>query len=82
MIDKLTNLFKKPKPEIRIDTPYGPTTEWARHQAAINLRNDADLREKVIAVLAKELGSITKAEMEFRRRYPECGLESIKGDSL
>jgi len=29
------------------------------------MRNDADLREKVIALLAKELGSITKAEMSF-----------------
>lgn len=65
------NLFRKPKPAIHIVTPYGMTTEWARHQAGINMRNDADLREKVIASLAKELGSITKAEMELRRRYPE-----------
>jgi len=72
MIDKLTNLFRKPKPKITIVTPYGETTEWARRQAATNLALDAELRKSVIACLAKELGSIAKAEIEFARRYPEA----------
>lgn len=75
----LLNLFRKPKPPAPIIlTPFGPVTEAARYTAAMNMRVDADLREKVLACLAKELGSIAKAEIEMRRRYPEV-FEPIDG---
>ena len=57
---------------IRIETPFGPVTEYARKQAAENIRNDADLRAKVMDLLVKETGSVELAEAEFRRRYPEA----------
>ena len=61
-------------------TPFGPVTEYARKQAAENMRDDADLRAKVMDVLLKQVSkpNLTEeenrvlAEAEFNRRYPEA----------
>lgn len=47
-----------------ISTPFGgPTTEWARKQAALNIARDADLRARMI----ERFG-----EGRVRRDYPEA----------
>lgn len=46
----------------RIDTEWGPVTEAARKQAALNIREDAKLRARIVEMLG---------EAEARRRYPE-----------
>lgn len=61
-------------------TPFGPVTEYARRQAAENMRDDADLRAKVMDILLKQVSkpNLTEeenrvlAEAEFKRRYPEA----------
>lgn len=60
----------KGKPVIM--TEFGPVTESARLQAALNMKNDPEVRKRVLGVLTKQLGSIAKAEIEMRRRYPEA----------
>lgn len=74
MTRNLLDFFRKPKrPErILIETPFGYVTESQRLQAAINIKSDETIRDRVLAVLAKELGSVAKAEVEMRRRYPEA----------
>ena len=57
---------------IEIPTPWGSVTESARLQAAINIRDVPGKYEEVLAILAKQLGSVAKAEVELRRRYPEA----------
>lgn len=62
-----------PPPPI-INTEFGPVTEWARKQAAVNMLADADLRGKVFDVVVRECGGdVVKAAVEFSRRYPELG---------
>ena len=46
-----------------IHTPMGPVTESARHQAAINMRNDPAVKVRVENAIGIS---------ESRRRYPEC----------
>jgi hypothetical protein len=56
--------FKKrfgKKPPV-IDTQWGPVTEGARKQAALNLRDDPYKLKTVIEMVG---------EKEARRRYPE-----------
>lgn len=65
-IDKLRN-----RPP-RIDTPWGQTTEWARKQAAINMRLDHAKRDAVEAMLAEEMGSVEAGIKESKRRFPEA----------
>jgi len=55
-----------------IEGPHGTTTEWARHQAAMNMRADAGLRAAVEDLLAQELGDEQAGIAEARRRYPEA----------
>jgi hypothetical protein len=55
-----------------IDTPWGPTTESARRQAALNMKADPVLRGKVEELLMRQLGSISAGMEEARRRYPEA----------
>ena len=57
----MTNDDTKLNPPI-ISTPWGPVTEAARLQAAINLREDPARLAKVIEMIG---------EAETRRRYPE-----------
>jgi hypothetical protein len=65
----LDKLRSKPP---RISTPYGDVTECARKQAALNMRDDPALRERVVEVLARELCCPPDIALkEARRRYPE-----------
>ena len=55
-----------------INTPHGPVTESARAQAALNIKADPALRERVFAVIVKEYGGdVARANAEMKRRYPE-----------
>jgi hypothetical protein len=72
---KLRNLFRKwrrPRP-IVIDTPWGSVTESARHQAALNMRDDPQLRARVEGMIINQLGKgVAAGLVECQRRYPEC----------
>ena len=46
-----------------IHTPNGPTSEWARRQAAENLRSDPEKMAQVREMIGEE---------EMRRRFPEA----------
>jgi hypothetical protein len=56
----------------KIITPYGYTTEWARKQAAMNIKADPEMGKRVLDLLTRELGDVVKADAEMRRRYPEA----------
>ena len=68
--------------EIKIPTAFGPVTEYARKQAAENIKEDAALRVKVMEIILREVSKprLTEeenkalAEAEFNRRYPEVNL--------
>jgi aspartate/glutamate racemase len=68
--------------EIKIPTAFGPVSEMARKQAAENIKEDADLRAKVMEIILREVSKprLTEeenkvlAEAEFNRRYPEANL--------
>lgn len=70
MLDKLRNL-PAPTPPV-IHTAYGPVTEWARRQAALNMRDDPVKRHAVEAVLIEKFGSEEAGMAEARRAYPEA----------
>ena len=55
-----------------ISTQWGPVTEAARLQAALNMRDDPEVRARVERLLAKKLGGVALGLAEARRRYPEC----------
>lgn len=63
--------LRRPKSPL-ISTDWGPVTESARLQAAINMRDDPELKEKVVALLSKRLGSPKLGLAEAKRRYPEA----------
>ena len=63
--------WQKPQPPPLIMTPWGPVTESARRQAAINIGADPVLKEAVIALLMRDGRSRDEATAEARRRYPE-----------
>ena len=72
IIDRLLAKLRRRDPII-IETPHGNVPEWARRQAAINMRNNADLRARVEAVLIRDAkGDVEAGKAEFRRRYPEA----------
>jgi hypothetical protein len=62
---------KLPPPPPLIQTPWGPVSEVARKQAALNIAADPVLREAVIALLMRDGRSRDEATAEARRRYPE-----------
>jgi hypothetical protein len=65
----------KPRAPIIIETPYGNVTESARHAAAMNMRDDLDLRTRCEDTLINQMGGdVGKAMAEMRRRYPEAYL--------
>jgi hypothetical protein len=72
MTFSLLEWFRKPKPRIIILTPWGPVTEGARRQAALNMRADPELRKRVEEHLVKEMGSVAEGLAEAQRRYPEA----------
>jgi hypothetical protein len=55
-----------------IMTQYGPVTESARLQAALNMRDSLEIRNRVIAILEREFGSAEMALSEAKKRYPEA----------
>ena len=58
---------------ISIPTPFGPVSEAARRQAALNMRDDPALRERVeLRIIADCGGDEEKGKAECRRRYPEA----------
>jgi hypothetical protein len=71
IIARLIAKFRKQPPPI-IMSAYGPVTESARRQAALNMRDDPILREAVISRLCAEMGDPTAGLKEARRRYPEA----------
>jgi hypothetical protein len=72
LVQRLLAKIRKPAP-ILIETAWGPVTESARRQAAINMREDANLRLRVENLVIKECGGdILKGQAECRRRYPEA----------
>ena len=63
-----------PPPEIwtTINGERQKVTEWARAQAAQNMRDDPELRRRVVALLDEQLGAGVGLS-EAKRRYPEAG---------
>jgi len=55
-----------------IMTQYGPVTESARLQAALNMRDSLEIRNRVIDILEREFGSHEIAMSEAKKRYPEA----------
>jgi len=80
-IKKLIEKFKgnpmvnvPPPPEIM--TAWGPVPESARLQAETNMRLDPAIRQNVLNVLIKEAnGDVEAGTREFKRRYPNGGLQ-------
>jgi len=69
LIRRFLDKFRQPPV---IQTSLGPVTEWARHQAAINLALDPVKRMMVLEIIIKECGgSRERGLAEARRRYPE-----------
>lgn len=59
------------KNRIVIETPWGPTTECARRQAALNMAADPAVRRRVEEFLQSKYGD-EQGLAECRRRYPEA----------
>ncbi len=59
----------------QIFTEHGVVTEWARAQAAQNMRDDVVIRQAVETMLIRKLGSEEAGMAEARRRYPEAYAE-------
>ena len=76
--DWIDNLRRRraAKPPV-INTPFGPVTEWARQQAAENMRQDSIVRSAVEAMLIRECGSEEAGMAEARRRYPEAYRDEV-----
>ena len=74
---KILDLFRKPKPAIQIPTNYGPVTESARLQGAINMRLDPDKKRAVEELFVKKHGSMAVGLIECRKQFPEA----YEGDS-
>ena len=70
---------KRPPPVITtyIDGKEHEVTEWARHQAAMNMRGDSEIKERVVAYLKQQYGDEVGLA-EAKRRYPEAGWEDYK----
>ena len=56
-----------------IQTAWGPVTEKARAQAAINMREDPACKSRVEAIVIREMGGDRRLGLaECRRRYFEA----------
>jgi hypothetical protein len=69
--DWISKLRRNAHPII-IDTQWGPVSESARHQAALNLRDDPEKRAMCEAKMVMQMGDFEAAMVEMRRRYPEA----------
>lgn len=56
-----------------ISSPNGITDERARFQAAMNIKHDPKVKERVLEHLTKETGSRAKAMEKMLKMYPEVG---------
>lgn len=66
-----TFLHKIKKPPV-LSTPWGPVTEAARKQAALNLRDDPEKFKQVWKLIEQQTGlGPLDALKEMKRRYPE-----------
>lgn len=67
-------LLRRGKSPPVILTQWGaPVTEWARLQAAINIRQDPAVFNRVLNIIVRECGgSEERGLQEMRRRYPEA----------
>ena len=54
-----------------IQTEWGPVSESARKQAALNMKADPEVKHRVETLLVKQLG-MAKGLLEARHRYPEA----------
>ena len=58
---------------ITIETDFGPVTESARKQAALNMKADPELKLRVENLMIQKYNGDAKAAMiECARRYPEA----------
>lgn len=56
-----------------IQSPYGPVTESARLQAAVNMRLRPDVKERVILdIMMRKRVARPFAEVIAKERYPEA----------
>lgn len=56
-----------------IISQHGQTTEWARYQAAINMRLDPKMKQQIVDLIAlKENLSSADALKTAKKRYPEA----------
>jgi hypothetical protein len=71
------------RPTPVIQTQWGPVTEAARRQAALNCRDDGVVFSRVLAIITREVGGdVNKGIEEMKRRYPEAfDLQSPSSDS-
>jgi hypothetical protein len=66
-------LRRVPKPSAPIiATEYGPTTEWARLQAAENMRANPETKAAVEQLLIDKYGSVDVGMQVVRERYKEA----------
>jgi hypothetical protein len=66
-------LRRVPKPSAPvIMTDYGAVTEWARKQAAENMRANPDAKTSVERLLIDKYGSVDVGMQVARERYPEA----------
>jgi hypothetical protein len=55
-----------------IHGPFGDTTESARLQAAVNIRDNPEVYRRVLELLARQAGSEERALARMRAMYPEA----------
>lgn len=69
-IKKLFSRLRRGRPAPIIESPYGPVTESARLQCALNMRQDLMIKLRVEEVLIRQYGEKRGLELA-RERYPE-----------
>lgn len=70
-IKKLFERLRGGRPAPIINTQYGPVTENARAQCALNMREDPLVKFRVEAVLIRQYGEQQGMRLA-RERYPEA----------
>ena len=74
------SVWKTPKPPV-ILTPWGPVTESARLQCAINMRVDDGVKARVERLCIELMDDNEAAGLaESRRRYPEAYADADDAD--
>ena len=69
---RFPEVFGEPE-RIIIDTPWGPTSESARLQGALNMKFNPEVKKRVEQALMKQCNGDREAALaEAKRRYPEA----------